>query len=51
VEAITALRDDPQLRERMGANARRVFEERYDKPIAIKQWRQLLHDLGDIRSW
>ena len=27
VEAITALRDDPQLRGRMGANARKVLEE------------------------
>ena len=42
VEAITVLRDDPQLRERMGSNARRVFEERYDKLIAVEQWRRLL---------
>jgi len=42
VAAIEALRDDPDLRQRMGANARRVFEERYDKAIAVEQWRLLL---------
>ncbi len=48
-QAIAALRDDPALRERMGANARRVFEERYDRAIAVGQWRQLLHDVAAMR--
>ena len=47
VAAIVRLRDDPLLRERMGRNARRIFEERYDKPIAAEQWRRLLHDVTE----
>jgi glycosyltransferase involved in cell wall biosynthesis len=46
-QAITTLRDDSALRERMGANARRVFEERYDRAIAVEQWRRLLQRLAD----
>ena len=42
VAAISALRDDAELRERMGHNARRIFDERFDKPIAIGKWRELL---------
>jgi glycosyltransferase involved in cell wall biosynthesis len=45
-QAITTLRDDSALRERMGANARRVFEERYDRAIAVEEWRRLLHDVA-----
>ena len=44
--AITALRDDSALRERMGANARRVFEERYDRAIAVEEWRRLLREVA-----
>ena len=49
VEAIMALRDDRQLRERMGNNARRMFEERYERAIAVGQWRRLLDDLTGAR--
>ena len=48
-QAITALRDDSALRERMGANARRVFEERYDRAIAVEEWRRLLRDVAKSR--
>ena len=45
-QAITALRDDSALRERMGANARRVFEERFDRSIGVAAWRRLLDSVG-----
>jgi glycosyltransferase involved in cell wall biosynthesis len=48
-QAITALRDDSALRERMGANARRVFEERYDRRITVERWRRLLRDVDVAR--
>jgi glycosyltransferase involved in cell wall biosynthesis len=48
-QAIMTLRDDLALRERMGANARRVFEERYDKAIAVEEWRRLLRDVAATR--
>jgi colanic acid biosynthesis glycosyl transferase WcaI len=41
-DAVLALRDDPGLCARQGANARRVFEERFDKPIALAAWREVL---------
>lgn len=44
-EAISKLRDDPQTRERMGRNARRAFELRFDKSIAVAAWRSLLYAL------
>jgi len=47
--AITALRDDLPLRERMGSNARGLLEERYDKAIAVGRWRQLLQDVAESR--
>ena len=50
VGAITTLRDDSALRERMGANARRVFDERYDKAIAVKEWLRLLRDVAKSRQ-
>ena len=46
--AITMLRDDSALRERMGANARRVFAERYDKAIAVAAWRSLLASVAAV---
>jgi glycosyltransferase involved in cell wall biosynthesis len=49
VAAILRLRDDPGLAARMGANARRVFDERFDKPIAVARWRCLLHDVAAER--
>jgi glycosyltransferase involved in cell wall biosynthesis len=45
-QAITTLRDDSALRERMGANARRVFDERFDRPTGVAAWRRLLDSIG-----
>ena len=50
VAAIRALHDDAPLRERMGHNARRVFDERYNKPIAIEKWRALLRAVSEDRT-
>ena len=44
--AIVELRDDVPARERMGADARRTFEERYDLPIAVARWRRLLRTVA-----
>ena len=44
-EALSSLRDDPETCERMGRNARRAFEVRFDKTIAVGAWRSLLHAL------
>jgi colanic acid biosynthesis glycosyl transferase WcaI len=46
VGAIEALLGDPALRETMGRNARRVFDERYDMGIAVLSWRRLLADVA-----
>ena len=46
VAAIRKLRDDAELRERMGCNARRAFDEQYDKPIAVEKWRNLLREVA-----
>lgn len=45
VTAITTLRDDWVLRDRVGRNARRLFEQRFDKPIAMMSWRTLLESV------
>ncbi|MBE7520755.1 MAG: glycosyltransferase family 4 protein [Burkholderiales bacterium] len=50
VAAIRALRGDDNLRDRMGRNARRVFEARFDKPIAVERWRRLLGDVAEGRA-
>jgi glycosyltransferase involved in cell wall biosynthesis len=41
-DAIVMLRGDPKLREQMGRNARRAFELRFEKSIAVAAWRSLL---------
>lgn len=46
VGAIETLMRDTELRAKMGRNARRVFEERYDKAIAVATWRRLLADVA-----
>ncbi len=46
VQAIERLRADPQLRNRMGENARRLFETCCDKPLAVARWRTLLEGLA-----
>ena len=43
---IATLRDDVPLREQMGINARNLFEQRFDKPIAIAAWRLLLKSVA-----
>jgi len=40
--ALRSLRDDPGERERMGARARALFEERYTLARALARWRSLL---------
>ena len=50
VAAIRDLRDSAELRERMGQNARRILDERFDKPIAIECWRTLLRAVGEGRA-
>jgi glycosyltransferase involved in cell wall biosynthesis len=40
--ALYSLRDDPAERERMGARARALFEERYTLTRALARWRSLL---------
>jgi glycosyltransferase involved in cell wall biosynthesis len=43
-EAVCRLRDDQELRERMGRNARRLCEERYSRRAALGRWERLLID-------
>jgi colanic acid biosynthesis glycosyl transferase WcaI len=50
VAAIRALRESRELLERMGHNARRIFDERYDKPVAVESWRALLREVGESRE-
>lgn len=45
---ILELARSPELRRMMGARARAVFEQRWDKEIAVSSWEQLLDQL--IRS-
>ena len=40
--AILGLRDDPELRERMGRNARRLCEERFSRRAALERWEEVL---------
>jgi glycosyltransferase involved in cell wall biosynthesis len=40
--ALRSLRDDPKERERMGARARALFEERYTLARALARWHSLL---------
>lgn len=45
VKQLQGLADDASLCERMGRNARAMFERRFDKPIAMRAWRELLLSL------
>jgi glycosyltransferase involved in cell wall biosynthesis len=40
--AIIRLRDDTEMRTRMGQSARKAFEARYDMPIALRKWVEIL---------
>lgn len=44
-KAILELRADRELRERLGANARRAFLARYERRVACAQWSRLLAEL------
>ena len=50
VIAILTLRGDSAMREQMGCNARKLFDEAYDKPIAIAKWRLLLEEVARERD-
>ena len=41
-DAILRLRDDPEFRERMGRNARRLCEERFSRRAALERWEEVL---------
>ncbi len=45
VNALTRLKEDAQLRRRMGDNARRAMKEVYDRDTSCEQWRVLLEDV------
>jgi glycosyltransferase involved in cell wall biosynthesis len=45
VKQLQVLANDASLCQRMGRNARAMFERRFDKPIALKAWRELLLSL------
>ena len=45
--AITRLRHDPELRRTYGENARRVFDNRFDKRHALATWTQVLNQLSN----
>ena len=50
-KAILELRADRELRERLGANARRAFLARYERRVACGQWSDLLtHLMGTQRD-
>jgi colanic acid biosynthesis glycosyl transferase WcaI len=44
-KAIMKLRNDPGLRVEMGKRARVLFEQRYDRHLAIERWSKLLSKL------
>jgi glycosyltransferase involved in cell wall biosynthesis len=44
--AILSMRDHEEERKRMGAAARRAFDERFAMPIALGKWQELLASLG-----
>jgi glycosyltransferase involved in cell wall biosynthesis len=45
VDHLVRLDADPQLRKEMGLNARRLFEMKYQKPLALRAWKDLLGNL------
>lgn len=47
-ERIVALADDPALCDEMGRNARRVFEDRFERKQAVKAWREVLNDAWTV---
>lgn len=47
--AVLRLRDEPELRDRMGASARRLCERRFSRRAALELWEQVLVDAGSGR--
>lgn len=45
VRSILALRDEQARCEAMGIKARKIFEEHYDKSVAMRKWKRLLDDV------
>lgn len=39
---LTNLASDSEMVSRMGSNARRLFEQRFDRPIALQMWQEVL---------
>ena len=50
VAAIRELRESPDVRESMGRNARRLFDERFAMSIGVRKWRALLRAVGEGRE-
>ena len=48
--AILALAAAPERCRTMGTNARRGFDEAYDKPLALQRWAHLFAQLADCRK-
>jgi colanic acid biosynthesis glycosyl transferase WcaI len=46
--AIMKLRDDASEGKRLGTNARKAFDEKYDMPIAFSKWESILKGLAII---
>jgi len=47
--AILTLKNNQGQCEAMGAKARKIFEERYDKSVAMRQWKQVLNSVtGEV---
>jgi len=49
-ECIRQLRSDPVLAASLGKNARHVFQENFDKRIALNLWGSLLEDLANAAT-
>jgi glycosyltransferase involved in cell wall biosynthesis len=49
-EAILKLSSDAQARGRMGEAARRIFEEEFDLPVAVRKWDRLLVNIAVARG-
>lgn len=50
---VEALAADPALADRLGDAARRLFEQRFDRPLALAAWRRVLHGAAgsDAGMW
>lgn len=45
MDAILKLKDDPALTAKMGENARKVFDRRFSKDVALRAWEKLLREV------